>query len=66
MLPFSLAYIPVASLAGLLVFPGTSWRSPKIVPKLLVYGKTEAVIYFSTIIVIVIVSHDLLKGVLFG
>jgi MFS superfamily sulfate permease-like transporter len=63
-LPFTLAYIPVASLAGLLVFTGYKLAYPKIVPKLLHFGKTEAAIYFSTIIVIV--STDLLKGVLFG
>ncbi|MFZ4537947.1 SulP family inorganic anion transporter [Propionivibrio sp.] len=63
-LPFTLAYIPVASLAGLLVFTGYKLAYPKIVPKLLQFGKTEAAIYFSTIIVIV--STDLLKGVLFG
>ena len=63
-LPFTLAYIPVASLAGLLVFTGYKLAYPKIVPKLLQFGKTEAAIYFSTIIVIV--SADLLKGVLFG
>jgi MFS superfamily sulfate permease-like transporter len=63
-LPFTLAYIPVASLAGLLVFTGYKLAYPKIVPKLLLFGKTEAIIYFSTIIVIV--STDLLKGVLFG
>ena len=63
-LPFTLAYIPVASLAGLLVFTGYKLAYPKVVPKLLLYGKTEAAIYFSTIIVIV--STDLLKGVLFG
>ncbi len=63
-LPFTLAYIPVASLAGLLVFTGYKLAYPKIVPKLLLFGTTEAVIYFSTIIVIV--STDLLKGVLFG
>lgn len=63
-LPFTLAYIPVASLAGLLVFTGYKLAYPKVVPKLLHFGKTEAAIYFSTIVVIV--STDLLKGVLFG
>ncbi len=63
-LPFTLAYIPVASLAGLLVFTGYKLAYPKVVPKLLLFGKTEAAIYFSTIVVIV--STDLLKGVLFG
>ena len=62
--PFALAYIPVASLAGLLVFTGYKLAYPKIVPKLLQFGKTEAAIYLATIVVIV--STDLLKGVLFG
>jgi MFS superfamily sulfate permease-like transporter len=63
-LPFTLRYIPVASLAGLLVYTGYKLAYPKIVPKLLHYGKTEVAIYLSTIVVIV--STDLLKGVLFG
>jgi len=63
-LPFTLCYIPVASLAGLLVFTGYKLAYPKVVPKLLEFGKTEVAIYVSTIVVIV--STDLLKGVLFG
>lgn len=63
-LPFTLKYIPVASLAGLLVFTGYKLAYPKVVPQLLHYGKTEAAIYLATIITIV--STDLLKGVLFG
>lgn len=63
-LPFTLRYIPVASLAGLLVFTGYKLAYPKIVPKLLHYGKTEAAIYLATIATIV--ATDLLKGVLFG
>ena len=63
-LPFTLKYIPVACLAGLLVFTGYKLAYPKVVPALLKYGKTEAAIYFSTIAVIV--ATDLLKGVLFG
>lgn len=63
-LPFTLRYIPVASLAGLLVFTGYKLAYPKIVPKLLHYGKTEAAIYLATIATIV--ATDLLKGVLLG
>jgi len=63
-LPFTLRYIPVASLAGLLVYTGYKLAYPKIVPKLLHYGKTEATIYLVTIVTIV--STDLLKGVLLG
>jgi len=63
-LPFTLKYIPVASLAGLLVYTGYKLAYPKIVPKLLLFGKSEAAIYVST--VVVIVATDLLKGVVFG
>jgi len=63
-LPFTLRYIPVASLSGLLVFTGYKLAYPKVVPKLLHYGKTEASIYLATIAMIV--ATDLLKGVLFG
>lgn len=63
-LPFTLRYIPVASLSGLLVFTGYKLAYPKVVPKLLSYGKTEASIYLATIGVII--ATDLLKGVLFG
>jgi MFS superfamily sulfate permease-like transporter len=63
-LPFTLRYIPVASLSGLLVYTGYKLAYPKVVPKLLHYGKTEAAIYFATIAVIV--ATDLLRGVLFG
>ncbi len=63
-LPFTLQYIPVASLAGVLVFTGYKLAYPKAVPGLLRYGKTEVAIYLTTIITIV--ATDLLKGVLLG
>lgn len=63
-LPFTLAYIPVSSLAAVLVFTGYKLAYPKIVAKLLHYGKSEVAIYLSTIIVIV--TTDLLKGVVLG
>lgn len=63
-LPFTLRYIPVASLAGLLVYTGYKLAYPKAVPKLLEFGKTEVTIYVATIVMIV--ATDLLKGVLFG
>jgi MFS superfamily sulfate permease-like transporter len=62
--PFTLRYIPVSSLAGLLVFTGYKLAYPKIVPKLLQFGNFKVVIYISTIGMIV--ATDLLKGVLFG
>ena len=63
-LPFSLRYIPVASLAGILVFTGYKLAYPKVIPRLLQFGRSEVAIYVSTIVVIV--SLDLLKGVIFG
>lgn len=64
MLPFTLRHIPVASLAGILVFTGYKLAYPKAVPQLLQFGRSEVAIYLSTILVIV--TEDLLKGVIFG
>ena len=63
-LPFTLRYIPVASLAAVLVFTGYKLAYPKAVPKLLEFGKSEVAIYAVTIAVIV--GTDLLKGVVLG
>lgn len=63
-LPFTLRYIPVASLAAVLVFTGYKLAYPKAVPKLLEFGKSEVAIYVVTIAVIV--GTDLLKGVVLG
>lgn len=63
-LPFTLSYIPVASLAAVLVFTGYKLAYPKAVPGLLKFGKSEVAIYFVTIIMIV--SSNLLEGVLIG
>jgi MFS superfamily sulfate permease-like transporter len=63
-LPFTLRYIPVASLAAVLVFTGYKLAYPKAVPKLLEFGKSEVAIYVATIAVIV--ATDLLKGVVLG
>ena len=63
-LPFTLRYIPVSSLAAVLVFTGYKLAYPKAVPKLLEFGKSEVAIYVVTIAVIV--STDLLKGVVLG
>jgi MFS superfamily sulfate permease-like transporter len=63
-LPFTLRYIPVASLAAVLVFTGYKLAYPKAVPKLLEFGKSEVAIYAITIAVIV--GTDLLKGVVLG
>jgi MFS superfamily sulfate permease-like transporter len=63
-LPFTLRYIPVSCLAAVLVFTGYKLAYPKAVPKLLEFGKSEVAIYVATIVVIV--STDLLKGVVLG
>lgn len=64
LLPFTLHYVPVASLAAVLVYTGYKLAYPKIVPALLKYGRSEVVIYAAT--VIAIVATDLLKGVMVG
>lgn len=63
-LPFTLAYIPVASLAAVLVFTGWKLAYPKAVPGLLRFGKSEVAIYVVTIVTIV--ATNLLEGVLLG
>lgn len=63
-LPFTLSYIPVASLAAVLVFTGYKLAYPKAVPGLLKFGKSEVAIYIITIIMIV--ASNLLEGVLIG
>jgi MFS superfamily sulfate permease-like transporter len=63
-LPFTLRYIPVASLAAVLVFTGYKLAYPKILPTLRKFGKGEVLIYFVT--VITIVSTNLLDGVVVG
>lgn len=63
-LPFTLAYIPVSSLAAILVYTGYKLAYPKAVPGLLKFGKSEVVIYLVTIIFIV--ATNLLEGVLIG
>jgi len=63
-LPFTLSYIPVASLAAVLVFTGWKLAYPKAVPDLLRFGKSEVAIYLITIVVIV--ASNLLEGVLIG
>mgnify|MGYP002378468314 CR=1 FL=1 len=63
-LPFTLHYVPVASLAAVLVYTGFKLAYPKVLPALLKYGRTEVAIYVAT--VVAIVTTDLLKGVLVG
>jgi MFS superfamily sulfate permease-like transporter len=63
-LPFTLKYIPVASLAAILVYTGYKLAYPKVVPSLLQFGKSEVAIYIVTIVMIV--ASNLLEGVLIG
>ncbi len=63
-LSFSLKYIPVASLAAVLVFTGYKLAYPKILPKLSEFGKSEVAIYVA--VIVTIVATDLLKGVVLG
>jgi len=62
--PFTLRYIPVSSLAAVLVYTGYKLAYPKAVPDLLKYGKSEVAIYLVTIIAVV--TLNLLEGVLIG
>ncbi len=64
LLPWTLTYIPLSALAAVLVFTGYKLAYPKIVPALLEFGYGKVFIYAATIIMIV--STDLLKGVLTG
>jgi MFS superfamily sulfate permease-like transporter len=64
LLPFTLKYVPLSSLAAVLVFTGYKLAYPKIVPTLLKFGKAEVAIYAVTIATIVLT--DLLKGVVLG
>lgn len=63
-LPFTLSYIPVSSLAAVLVFTGYKLAYPKAVPGLLKFGKSEVAIYLFTIVMVV--TTNLLEGVLIG
>jgi MFS superfamily sulfate permease-like transporter len=62
--PFILRWIPTASLAAILVYTGFKLVNLKIVRELRKYGKSEVLIYFATMIAIVV--FDLLTGVIVG
>jgi MFS superfamily sulfate permease-like transporter len=64
LLPWTLSYIPLSALAAVLVYTGYKLAYPKIVPTLMQYGSAKVAIYAATIVMIV--STDLLKGVLTG
>ena len=55
---------PMAALAPVLDFTGYKFAYPKIVPALMKYGKAEVFIY--AVAIALIVSTDLLKGVVTG
>jgi len=61
---FTLHYIPVATLAAVLVYTGYKLAYPKVAKELLAYGKAELAIYIITLVTIV--SFDLLTGVVTG
>lgn len=61
---FLLQQIPTACLAAILVYTGFKLINPKDIRKLAIYGRSEVAIYLVT--VIMIVSTDLLTGVLVG
>ena len=63
-LPWLLAYIPISALGALLVYTGFKLLEPAEFRKLYKIGKSEAVIYLATALIIVLV--DLSVGVLFG
>ncbi|MEN0065752.1 MAG: SulP family inorganic anion transporter [Myxococcota bacterium] len=64
MVPFALTWIPVASLAAVLVYIGWKLVNPEIVRGFLARGKAELGIYVAT--VGAIVATDLLTGLLVG
>ncbi|MCC7253334.1 SulP family inorganic anion transporter [Hyphomicrobium sp.] len=64
LLPFTLRYVPVSTLAAVLVYTGYKLAYPKIVPALLKFGKGEVAIFAVTVVTIVLT--DLLKGVVLG
>lgn len=62
--PKLLGLIPVASLAGVLVFTGAKLMSPKTAKELLAVGKGELAVYLAT--VAAIVGTNLLTGIIVG
>ncbi len=62
--PHVLEHIPTSSLAALLVFTGYKMVNFKVIKDMRKYGRSEALIYLAT--VILIVCEDLLTGVIAG
>ncbi len=63
-IPFTLRYVPVSALAAVLVYTGYKLAYPKVVPELLKFSRGEVIIYFITVLTIVLA--DLLTGVALG
>nr|WP_246118718.1 SulP family inorganic anion transporter [Azomonas agilis] len=63
-LPFVLTAIPVASLAGVLVYTGFKLADPSVISSLKRYGRAPQLVYVVT--AVTIVCTDLLTGVLVG
>jgi MFS superfamily sulfate permease-like transporter len=63
-LPWLLQRIPTASLAAILVYTGYKLLNPSGIKELWRFNRTEALIFFGTLIGIV--ATDLLKGVVIG
>lgn len=61
---FSFDYIPIATLAAVLVYTGYKLAYPKVLKELLGFGKAEVAIYAITILTIIM--FDLLTGVITG
>ena len=64
LLPFMIRWIPTSVLAAILVYTGYKLVNPAAIKKLWKAGKSEVLIYAST--VVAIVSTDLLTGVIIG
>lgn len=62
--PVVLRWIPVSSLAAVLVFTGYKLINPKHVRALRDYGRGEVAVFFATVVGIVLT--DLLKGIVIG
>ncbi len=63
-LPFVLAFVPISTLAAVLVFVGYKLVNVAVVRDLRHYGKTQVAIYLATLVMIV--ATDLLTGVATG
>jgi MFS superfamily sulfate permease-like transporter len=63
-LPHVLSYVPMTSLAAILVYTGYKLVSPRTIRELRRYGRSEVFIYFATLAAIV--ATNLLTGVLVG